>query len=58
MPKAGNIVRVVSDSNKINLYLVCKPSPIPKVLGYIQELEGFKFATDLNHYSHMGQFKY
>ena len=48
IPKPNKTVRMVSDFRKVNSKLVRKYFPIPKIIGIMQELEGFKWALTLD----------
>ncbi len=48
IPKKDNTVRVVSDYQEENKWIVRKPFPTPKTNMVLQELEGFPYATALD----------
>jgi hypothetical protein len=48
IPKKDRTVHVISDFWEVNMRLVGKPCPIPKMSMVLQEIEGFTFATALD----------
>lgn len=48
MPKKNKTVRFLSDFRKVNLNIVRKPYPLPKILDIMQTMEGFRYATTLD----------
>jgi hypothetical protein len=54
IPKKNGTVQFVTDFQRVNKKIICKPFPIPKINDLIQKLKGFTWATalDLNmgHY--------
>jgi hypothetical protein len=49
IPKKDNTVCFLSDFWEVNKRLVRTPFPIPKMSTVLQEIEGFSFATALDH---------
>jgi hypothetical protein len=48
IPKKDKTVRFLSDFWEVNMRLVRKPFPIPKISMVLQEIEGFSYATTLD----------
>ncbi len=48
IPKKDLTVRTISDFRELNIRIVRKPCPIPKISTTLQELEGFTYATALD----------
>eukprot|EP00804_Cyclotella_cryptica_P012559 CCRYP_014718-RA/>CCRYP_014718-RA protein AED:0.29 eAED:0.29 QI:300/0/0.5/1/0/0/2/0/65 len=46
--KKDKTVGFISDFREVNILLVRKPFPLPKISTVLQELEGFTFATALD----------
>jgi hypothetical protein len=42
------MVDTISDFRELNKHIVRKPSPIPKIITTLQELEGFTYAMALD----------
>ncbi len=40
----------ISDFRELNIHIVKKPYPIPKIITMLQELEGFTYVTALDLY--------
>ncbi len=49
IPKKDGTVHTISDFRELNKRIVRKPYPIPKISTILQELEGFTYATALDH---------
>jgi hypothetical protein len=49
IPKKDKTVHFLSDFWEVNKRLVRKPFPIPKISMVLQEIEGFSYATALDH---------
>jgi hypothetical protein len=49
IPKQDSTVHSISDFRELNKHIVRKPYPIPKISTILQELEGFTYATALDH---------
>jgi hypothetical protein len=49
IPKKDSTVHTISDVRELNKRIVRKPYPIPKISTILQELEGFTYATALDH---------
>jgi hypothetical protein len=48
IPKKDSTVHTISDFRELNMRIVRKPYPIPKISTILQELEGFTYATALD----------